>query len=510
MAMIDRATFSISKELIWKVHLEAAQMLERASVEYLDASTDPTAQQIMDFCRKRFAMTILTCPPNLRWKVWLASGRMEVAAGNSDTARGLFLRAHQVVPDKGRAIALLECARLEEFVGDTELARAILCKSRSVSGSDWKVWLESVLLEIRCGNYVRAIELAQLALKLHSGTGRLWASLVQLRQFDEGEEAQFGSLKLALNAVPKSGEVWCEGSRIYLNPFARTFDLPRARRHLFFATKFTPQYGDGFLETLRLEILEQWLLPIATLVWGSTRDRLMLDDNAVWQEELVKYVFEVARAVFAVCCEELEDDSNTESKGVSTSWLDEATVKSIHEQLDPAVRDKLLDISQLQLRCANADPNYGSLWFHCRAGPTDTARKVLSRAREVMLVELSSHSHIYISTFIRRFAILARFEPDKQLKSKAGKSDTTVLAEDSAQWEELVNEAFLSAPSLQEIIETGNEKYNTETGMDLLESTMTGSDFVSGLVALSRHRSMEKMLLPDRRKVLFGTDALFS
>jgi hypothetical protein len=45
--------------------------------------------------------------------------------------------------------------------------------------------------------------------------------------------------------------------------------------------------------------------------------------------------------------------------------------------------------------------------------------------------------------------------------------------------------------------------------MDLLESTMTGSDFVSGLVALSRHRPMDKMTLPDRRKALFGTDALF-
>lgn len=511
MAMIDRATFSISKELIWKVHLEAAQMLERASVEYLDALTDPTAQEGMDLSRKRFAMTILTCPPNLRWKVWLAAGRMEVAAGNSDTARRLFLRAHQVVPDKGRAIALLECARLEEFVGDTELSTAILCKSRSVSGSDWKVWLESVLWEIRCGNHVRAIELAQIALKLHSGTGRLWASLVQLRQFDGGEEAQFRSLKLALNAVPKSGEVWCEGARIHLNPFARSFDLPRARRHLFFATKFTPQYGDGFLETLGLEILEQWLLPIATSVWELTRDRLVLKENAVGQgqEALVKYVFEVAHAVYSACTNKL-DNVDPRSERVPALSLDEATVKSIHEQLDPAVRDKLLDFSQLQLRCANADPNYGSLWFHCRAGPTDTARNILSRAKDVMLLELSIHSHIYISTFIRRFAILARLEKDTKLKNKSGESDTIAVAEDSAQREELMNKAFLNTPSLLEIFKVGNTKFNSETGMDLLESTMTGSDFASGLVALSRHQPMEDMLLPDKRKVLFGTDALFA
>ena len=138
-----------------------------------------------------------------------------------------------MVPDKGRAVALLECARLEEFVGDVELASAILCRSRSVGGSDWKVWLESVMLAIRNGNYTKAIALSQKALQQHSGTGRLWASLIQLRHLADFEEAQFESLALALNAVPKSGEVWCEGARIHLNPFSRTFDLQRANRHLF-------------------------------------------------------------------------------------------------------------------------------------------------------------------------------------------------------------------------------------------------------------------------------------
>jgi tetratricopeptide (TPR) repeat protein len=510
MAMSNRATFSISKELIWKVHLEAAQMLERASVEYLDTSTDPTAQQVMDLCRKRFAMTILTCPPNLRWKVWLASGRMEVAAGNSDRARRLFLRAHKVVPDKGRAVALLECARLEEFVGDTELANAILCKSRSVSGSDWKVWLESVLLEIRCGNHARAIELAQLALKLHSGTGRLWASLVQLRHFVEGEEAQFESLKLALNAVPKSGEVWCEGARIHFNPFSRTFDLTRARRHLFFATKFTPQYGDGFLETLRLEIVDQWLVPISKMIWEATRGLLVLDEDSDKQEEATKYVFEVSRAVFAICDENPADDSVSDGSPFPKSCIDKGMTKLVRAMLKPAYRERHLNISKLHLRCANADPNYGSLWFHCRAGPTDTARKVLARAVRLMLNELRGHSHIYLSALIRRFAILARFDRDQERQRKAGKSETRGRAVDPAQWEDLVSEAYLSVPSLNAIIDTGNAKYKSETGMDLLESTMTGSDFVSGLVALSKQRPMEEMTLPERRKALFGTDALFS
>lgn len=184
--------------------------------------------------------------------------------------------------------------------------------------------------------------------------------------------------------------------------------------------------------------------------------------------------------------------------------------KLVRAMLKPAYRERHLNISKLHLRCANADPNYGSLWFHCRAGPTDTARKVLARAVRLMLNELRGHSHIYLSALIRRFAILARFDRDQERQRKAGKSETRGRAVDPAQWEDLVSEAYLSVPSLNEIIDTGNAKYKTETGMDLLESTMTGSDFVSGLVALSKQRPMEEMTLPERRKALFGTDALFS
>ena len=450
-------------------------------------------------------MTILTCPPNLRWKVWLASGRMEVAAGKADTARRLFLRAHQVVPDKGRAVALLECARLEEFVGDHNLANAILCKSRTVSGSDWKVWLESVLLEIRGGNHSRAIELAKLALQTHSGTGRLWASLVQLRHYDGGEEEQFSSLKRALNAVPKSGEVWCEGARIHLNPYCRTFDISSARRHLFFATKFTPQYGDGFLETLRLEILEQWLLPIAKIVWEVTEHTVPADCVVGEEGIFLDHIFGVAYSIFAIC----RGEEGVEPI-VDSVVIDKKVEATIREQLKPGWLGEILNVSRLRLRCANADPNYGSLWFHCRVGPTDTARNVLTRSLELMVTELRAHAHIYIVALIRRFAILKVFEGHSSSSSRDA-ADGGVAEQGSARWEELVNQTLLGAPSLQDLINAGNDKYGGQkSGMDLLESTMTGSDFVTGLVALSKHRPMEQMTVSERRKALFGTDALFS
>lgn len=243
MEMVSRAD-SISRELLWKVHLEAAQMLERSAVMavqdnpkklHLRAALQPT--------RRSYAKAIMLCPPNLSWKIFLASGRTEVSCGNTRGARDLFLRAYDSVSEKGRSTVLLECARLEEFCGDLALSRSILCKARQQFGkSDWKVWLSSVNLECRCGLRERAIAFAQEALNKHRGTGelayflsnywlsflvvssetpflrcqylkragRLWAALIQLRH-DDGEFYQIKVFKCALQAVPKSGEVWCEG-----------------------------------------------------------------------------------------------------------------------------------------------------------------------------------------------------------------------------------------------------------------------------------------------------------
>jgi len=433
---------------------------------------------------------------------------MEVLAGNYETARRLFRRAQVVVPEKGRAVALLECARLEEFVGDTELARAILTKSRSVSGNDWKVWLESVLLEIRNDDHSRAIELAEQGIALHSGTGRLWSSLVQLRRFDEGEAAQFDSLRLALNAVPKSGEVWCEGARIHLNPFARTFDHQVARRHLTFATKFTPQYGDGFLEMVRLEMIEQWLSPVATRIWESSHDRLVLNPDGNGQKGLEKFVFEVSRDLFAI---HQEGSASPRDPNVSFTCLDEDTASFIRERLNDPLGSKMIDISQLRQRCANADPNYGSLWFQCRIGPNDTARKVLSRAVSLLFSNLKGHAHLYLAAFMRRFAILTMLtNKNKEIEKNSNEEENKKSAESAAQSEDRVKQTLLAAPSLQEIIESGNKKYSNEKGMDLLESTMTGSDFISGLIALSGQPPLESLSSRERRKVLYGSDSLFS
>lgn len=511
MEMVDRATKSISKELIWKVHLDAAQMLERAALDprpVADSISQTEPEEIpaitLELCRSRFAMTVLNCPPNLRWKVWLAAGRMEIAAGNPETARSLFLRAHRVVPEKGRSTTLLECARLEEFSGDIDLASAILCKSRVEYGSDWKVWLESVLLEIRRSNISRAIVLAKGALEIHPGTGRLWAALVQLRYVEGGEESQFDSLRRALNAVPKSGEVWCEGGRIHLNPLSRTFDIDRARRHLFFATRFTPQYGDSFLETLRLEVLEQWLFPLSTLVWNATNTRFVTfhDASADYYGQLATYISELTPDIVTACGADdgSSNDDDASSREERVRVLGHETALVISQQLESEYRERTVDLTRVELRCANADPNYGLLWFHCRHGPTDTSRRILGRAKERIVAEVRKFAHIYILAMIRRTAIMAALAAE-------GNSGEEPAAVNTAEWENFIDERLLAAPSLKTI---WNGEKKLEEGLVLLERTTTGSVFATGLTELNKHQPVGVMSLRERRKALFGTDALFS
>jgi la-related protein 1 len=80
----------------------------------------------------------------------------------------------------------------------------------------------------------------------------------------------------ALNEVPKSGEVWCEGARLAIH----RGDLQQARKFLDFSLHFTPQYGDSLIEYLRLEMLE-----------GTTD----IEDSKLFQVRLNGFVASVGR-----------------------------------------------------------------------------------------------------------------------------------------------------------------------------------------------------------------------
>lgn len=237
---VDEAVKTISSELVWKVYFEAAHIEERANE--------------IKRARNMYARAVVSCLKNLRWKVWLAGARTELNAGMNHIARELLNRALKEVPNKTRAQVLIECSRLEEYYGNIDRAREFLRRAKHEAKHEWKVFLESILLEMRANNIRQAILEANEALEIHRGTGRLWAVLIQLNMID-GPKEQMKVFNQALKVVPKSGEVWCEGARIRLNPLSKLFNLDEARRYLNYAIKFTPQYGDSFIEYLRLELL---------------------------------------------------------------------------------------------------------------------------------------------------------------------------------------------------------------------------------------------------------------
>jgi len=493
MHMIERAKSTISKELVWKLHLEAAHMLERTALAYVEES-DLDLVSYLKPVRRRLVLTILTCPQNLRWKVWLAAGRMELVVGNSDLAHTLFKRAHHCVQQKSKSATLLDCSRLAEFTGDVQLARGILTKARSFYCSDWKVWFESVLVEIRNNNHAKGYDIAARGLELHTGSGRLWATLVQLGQLVGGDELQTAALKRALRAVPKSGEVWCEGARIHLNPFSCTFDLHRSRRYLHFAARFTPQFGDSFIESIRLEVLSQWLLPIADYIWTKTRG-CFTDDQAEGRN-LSKYVADVYLAIAVA----RRGNSDEAQEVPETKFRD--IVSTLRKKLQVDNLRSSIDLTDLRLACTNADPNYGSLWFHCRRLPMYTPRRVIEHAADDVADEIFRYANIYLAAMIRRMAVLATME---RRMPHGAESDAETSDPDIVNWENSLDKELRRAVSLQLIL----DREDPTTGLVLLESAMQGSVFITGLSELNRHKPLGSMTLLERRRALFGTDALF-
>ncbi|KAJ6243310.1 tpr-containing protein [Anaeramoeba flamelloides] len=242
--LAKRANDNLTQELKWKVNLEMAKF------EYLSNN--------LEQCRICLTNAALSTPKNLRWKIWLAGARIELKEKNILTAKSLLNKALEEVNYKSRSIVLTEMAKIEEFNQNYGNARYILQKAKKGSPKEWKVCLESILLEIRAGCPKKAIRITKEAIEMHPGTGRIWAIYIHLLS-KNGIDDQLKIFRKAIQEVPKSGEVWCEGARILLNPKSKYFNLKLARRFLNFAIQFTPQYGESFIELIRLELLENGL-----------------------------------------------------------------------------------------------------------------------------------------------------------------------------------------------------------------------------------------------------------
>lgn len=241
-------------------------------------------------------------------------------------------------------------------------------------------------------------------------------------------------------------------------------------------------------------------MPISTLIWEESQDQLQtVDEDETWEEGLQTYIFAVLLELNSLRESRSGKEKSTAESIPSCSLLGKSSTEVVFKRLYSGTSLKFIDITKLELRCANADPNYGPLWFYCRSGPTETARNVLARAVNLVVDEVKSHAYLYIMASIRRLAVISRF----QQKGRAAD-----LKEGSSSWEKAIDQELLSVPSLKAVITQGTKDMSTD--VELSESSIPASNLISGIAELSQHHPIQKLTLHERRKKLFGVDSLFS
>jgi hypothetical protein len=196
------------------------------------------------------------CGAAQRHKLLLTAIEIELVYGNDSLAPTLTSWALRITPGKSRPAVYILCAKVSEFDGDPEGAHRLFRQAGTDYWAEWRVFLEFAQCFLHQADITQAIAVLDEGLRTHPGSGRLWAVRVQLEAF-ASLDGQVVALKKAVEAVPKSGEVWCEAARMALNPLSPFLNLAAARKYLEFASRFTPQHGDSLIEMVRVDLLEK-------------------------------------------------------------------------------------------------------------------------------------------------------------------------------------------------------------------------------------------------------------
>ena len=103
------------------------------------------------------------------------------------------------------------------------------------------------------------------------------------------------------------------------------------------------------------------------------------------------------------------------------------------------------------------------------------------------------------AAMVRRMAVITTMDVPCPKYEGIETSDPAVIA-----WETIIDTKLRDATSLADML----NPVDPTTGLVFLESTSSASTFVTGLVELSRPRLIKDMPLYERRRAVFGTDAL--
>lgn len=207
--------------------------------------------------RLLFAETLLTCSEMQRYK-FFSEASTELWYSDSSFSIPLLQLALNHALYKARPMVLILMAKIFEIERKYDDAFSVLNQALIEFSGEWRVFLEFALFFAHQNKIINEIEILDKALVIHNSSGRLWAFRVQIEAFNS-IESQIAIFQNAIQAVPKSGEVWCETAPISLNPATKYFNLQKAKRFLEFAVKFTSQHSDSLIEMTQIELLEKGL-----------------------------------------------------------------------------------------------------------------------------------------------------------------------------------------------------------------------------------------------------------
>lgn len=230
--------------MLWKIYLEIAGTAER--------------KNSLNKSKGYITKAIMGCPENVKWKCFVLGSRLELKGNCPGKAKKLVNHYLHTQNEKQKYHLLIESSKIAEFQGDLSSTVMYFEQTRDYMRTEWKAYLEYIQMLIRNGYFEQALDVAKESLYYHNLAGRLWASMIQLKHMmgtDKPGNEAYKAFMVAVNEVPKSGEVWCEGARVCLNPLSDRFNIEKAKRFLNFAIYFTPQYGDSFIEAMRLYLL---------------------------------------------------------------------------------------------------------------------------------------------------------------------------------------------------------------------------------------------------------------
>eukprot|EP00931_Biecheleriopsis_adriatica_P115000 TRINITY_DN9085_c0_g1_i1.p1 TRINITY_DN9085_c0_g1~~TRINITY_DN9085_c0_g1_i1.p1 ORF type:complete len:781 (-),score=170.88 TRINITY_DN9085_c0_g1_i1:216-2558(-) len=475
---------NICQELHWKVHFEVAAARSRNGA--------------LPECRQSIGRAALVCPRHLRWKVWLLAARAELWDGSADACRRLLAQARLDAPARMQVAVCIERARTEEFLGNLNGARVAFGEAHACEGHDWKVFLEHIFMEARQGCLKAAQETAQCALELHPATGRLWSALVALHHSSEGgANAAMATFRRAAQEVAKSGEVWCEGARIYMNPLGAYFDLNRANKCLEFAVHLTPQYGDSFLELLRLRFLlelRSWIRdePLVEGLLGS--DRSKGSDNTEQNLAVMTLVMERVRRR---ACSALRHRRFPLTVLACSNDVDDEELFSDSKSM-PA-----LALNRLEVLCSYADPNYGFLWFWCRQSSLSSPREVMQQMAEELRRDFLRGGTLRPYIWALTCQVLgANREAAWQLWELSGKQQEDQHEEEEEEDDKDDEEGEFEESPLNDLGLAGPSELSAPAEPEFAMGSMR----LSGCFA----QSLTSLKPIERRRLIFGSDILCS